>query len=51
VHEHEHDLIAEPGDCVSEVPAEQLEREAADLRAEYGGRLPNGEDPGDEERV
>jgi hypothetical protein len=41
--EADYDLIAEPGDCLSEVPADQLEREATDLKATHDGRLPEGE--------
>jgi hypothetical protein len=50
--EVDYDLIAEPGDCLSEVPADQLEREAADLKAAHGGQLPEGEPvPDDAELV
>jgi len=42
VNEPDHDVTAVPGDCLSEVPAEQLEREATS---------DPGEDPGGQERV
>jgi hypothetical protein len=48
----DHDVTAAAGDCIADVPAEQLEREAEQLKAEHGGQLPEGESiPDDAELV